>query len=261
MGQMKLLTKADAARIPPLRSQENNLNPTAYVKFFDPFGPWTWFVLEHDGNGLFFGLVYGDDVELGHFSLADLESARGVIKRLTVNSKQVEMSHTGIERDKFFNPTPIREVIAEMSKRGYPTPVAYADTPPPARKWTCEICGDDTPDNLVFDMTDYTRCLATNNDEKEYRGKPPAIWLVDGVSAEIGEPVGCPRCGAGIDGRDTKATEQAKETHDDTTARPDTNGRHGLHRRPDRPRSEGGQEERQTHPQAQAQQERAQACG
>ena len=124
---MKLLTKADAAKIPALYSQEKNPNPTAQVKFFDPFGSWTWFVLEHDGNGLFFGLVYGFDVELGYFTLAELEGLKGAKAHITVNDKQLDIPHTGIERDTGFSPIAIREVVKEMTERGYSVPVVYQE--------------------------------------------------------------------------------------------------------------------------------------
>ncbi len=48
-----------------------------YVKFFTPWSHWTWYATEFDGNDTFFGLVQGMEEELGYFSLAELEGARG----------------------------------------------------------------------------------------------------------------------------------------------------------------------------------------
>ena len=48
---------------------------------------------------------------------------------------------------------------------------------------------------FIFQFTDYTYCVATNETEPEYITQPPD-WVEDLVvgDAEIGEPVGCPKC-------------------------------------------------------------------
>lgn len=75
---MKLMTKEILAKIPALYSQENNPDPTVVVKFFTPWKNWTWYATEYDPKErLFFGLVDGHDMELGYFSLDELESIRG----------------------------------------------------------------------------------------------------------------------------------------------------------------------------------------
>jgi Protein of unknown function (DUF2958) len=80
-------------------------------KFFTPDADWTWYAIEgspvdEDGyydtdkekvDFLFFGLVSGIAVELGYFSLAELESVRGPFG-------------LRIERDLYFEPTRLSEV-------------------------------------------------------------------------------------------------------------------------------------------------------
>jgi hypothetical protein len=94
---MKLLTEELRAQIPPLYSTEKESDPIVYVKFFTPWSNWTWYVLEFDGEDIFFGYVKGFEAELGYFSLSELEGIRGPwgLK---------------IERDLYFTPKPLSEV-------------------------------------------------------------------------------------------------------------------------------------------------------
>ena len=78
-------------QLPALYSQENNPDPLVVCKFFTPDAGWTWYAIEGspvDADGfydtdkpkvdfLFFGLVSGLDVELGYFSLSELQRIRG----------------------------------------------------------------------------------------------------------------------------------------------------------------------------------------
>ena len=62
-------------KMPELYEQENSENPIAYAHFIA--GNWEWFVTEaseRDGDVLLFGLVNGDDKELGYFTLMQLAS-------------------------------------------------------------------------------------------------------------------------------------------------------------------------------------------
>ena len=83
---MKLLTQAIRKALPPLYSQDGKGEAViAHVKFFTPDSNWTWYATEFDPeSGLFFGLVQGFEEELGSFSLAELESARGPLAKLFV---------------------------------------------------------------------------------------------------------------------------------------------------------------------------------
>jgi len=74
------------------------LDATASVKFFSPDSSWTWYLSEFDGDGLFFGLVIGMEIELGYISLSELQSARGPLG-------------LPIERDLYYTPKTFRELI------------------------------------------------------------------------------------------------------------------------------------------------------
>ena len=102
---MLLLTKANRKALPALYSQENNPDPMVQVKFFTPDSNWTWYATEFDGEDRFFGLVDGFDVELGHFSLSELKSARGPLG-------------LPIERDRYFEPQPLSQVRELCRGRG-----------------------------------------------------------------------------------------------------------------------------------------------
>ena len=115
-----LLDEAGKARLPHLYSQEAlGLNAVAQVKFFTPDSNWTWYASEgspvdEDGyfdtdkpkvDYLFFGLVSGFDVELGYFSLSELESVRGPLGLL-------------IERDLYFMPRTLGELMHRHQSGG-----------------------------------------------------------------------------------------------------------------------------------------------
>lgn len=99
---MKLLTKELRTKLPKLYATENTPleEKMAVVKFFTPDSSWTWYAVEgqeEDGDFTFFGLVHGFEKEWGYFSLKELESVRG---RLGLP----------IERDKWFEPTKIKDI-------------------------------------------------------------------------------------------------------------------------------------------------------
>jgi len=93
---MKLITKTLAKKIPALYAQDGlGSDATAYVKLFTPDGNWTWYITEMDPEtGECFGLVCGHERELGYFSLQELAEFRGMLG-------------LPIERDRFFDPTPV----------------------------------------------------------------------------------------------------------------------------------------------------------
>lgn len=105
---MELLTKEIRERLPELGTTDGQYgNAVVQAKFFDPTGSWTWYATEFDGKDEFFGLVDGFEVELGPFSLSELESVRGRFG-------------LGIERDIHFQPRPLRELTCcpDWLKRG-----------------------------------------------------------------------------------------------------------------------------------------------
>jgi hypothetical protein len=96
---MKLLTQAVRSRLPPLGSTDQLPHDEVLVqtKFFTPDSGWTWYATEFDGGDIFFGLVAGFEVELGYWSLSELEAARGPWG-------------LPIERDLWFKPTPLSQL-------------------------------------------------------------------------------------------------------------------------------------------------------
>jgi hypothetical protein len=98
---MMLLTAANRNALPALYSTADAENPKAIVKFLDPNGARTWFATEFDGEDTFFGLVdvgsWSERLELGYFSLSELESRKGPFG-------------LRVERDLSFTPTPIKEL-------------------------------------------------------------------------------------------------------------------------------------------------------
>ena len=86
------------ARLPRLRETEGQADPLVPVKYFTPDSSWTWFAIEYDPTEqLFFGLVDGAFEELGTFSLAELQEARGPLG-------------LRIERDLWWEPKPLSAV-------------------------------------------------------------------------------------------------------------------------------------------------------
>jgi hypothetical protein len=114
-----LLDAESRAKLPALYSQEEKgLDAIAQVKFFTPDSNWTWYAsegseieanqysdaLEGDKDFLCFGLVSGFEVELGYFSLKELEEVHGPLG-------------LPIERDKHYEPKTLRQ-LQELHRRG-----------------------------------------------------------------------------------------------------------------------------------------------
>ena len=63
--------------------------------------------------------------------------------------------------------------------------------------YKCRKCGYKGK-RFIFQFTDYTYCIASNEEEPKYLDSVPK-WIdkhCSGGDAEIGEPVGCPKCHA-----------------------------------------------------------------
>ena len=72
-----LLDDESRKKLPPLYSgEEQGLDSLVQVKFFTPDAQWTWYATEFDGEDIFFGLVSGFELELGYFSLKELQSVK-----------------------------------------------------------------------------------------------------------------------------------------------------------------------------------------
>ena len=76
---MELLTKEIRAKLPKLYATEKTppAEKVCIVKFFQPWGSWTWYAVEFDARDRFFGLVDGFELEWGYFSLRELKSVKG----------------------------------------------------------------------------------------------------------------------------------------------------------------------------------------
>jgi hypothetical protein len=93
---MELLDGETRAVLPQLYANERKgLEAVAPIKFFTPDSNWIWYPTEFDGDDVFFGLVDGFEMELGYFSLSELESVRGSLG-------------LPIERDLYFEPVSLQ---------------------------------------------------------------------------------------------------------------------------------------------------------
>ncbi len=98
---MELLPAEVRAGLPKLYAQEGNRDPIVHVKYFTPDSGWTWYATEGEevkGDFRFFGYVIGMEREWGYFVLSEFESARGLLG-------------LPIERDLYFTPSPLSEVL------------------------------------------------------------------------------------------------------------------------------------------------------
>lgn len=104
---MELLTN-EIRKAPPelYANEELGLQAQAIVKFFTPDSSWTWYASEFDGEDIFFGLVIGMEMELGYFSLSELESVRGPLG-------------LPIERDLHFKQKTLQELREHYLNKGY----------------------------------------------------------------------------------------------------------------------------------------------
>ncbi len=97
-----------APNIPKLYATENVKDPTVWLRWFTPDSNFTFWVTEFDPDEkLCFGLVQGFETELGYFSLAELEEARGPLG-------------LRLERDIHFNPKPLSKVRDGLAERSSP---------------------------------------------------------------------------------------------------------------------------------------------
>ena len=102
---MDLLPGELRAALPRLYANEAlGMQAIAPIKYFTPDAGWTWYPTEFDGTDTFFGLVSGFDVELGYFSLSELESVRGGLR-------------LPVERDLYYKPTTLAELKSQHQGR------------------------------------------------------------------------------------------------------------------------------------------------
>jgi len=100
---MQLMTKAISEAARKQYPQGSDLEQKVVAKFFDPCSQWTWFLLNQDPEDpdYLWGIVKGFEVEIGSFSLSELQRTRNKLG-------------IGIERDKFFTPTRAKDVWEKL---------------------------------------------------------------------------------------------------------------------------------------------------
>lgn len=99
----ELLPKMLLDQLPGLGTQDGKGDQAVvYAKFFTPDSDWVWLLLEYDPESRqAFGLVSGMEVELGYFSMDELEEARGPLG-------------LPIERDLYWTPKTLVEAKKEL---------------------------------------------------------------------------------------------------------------------------------------------------
>jgi len=75
------------------------------AKFFDPYESWTWYLITQDPDApdYLWGIVKGFEVEMGSFSLTELEEFKGKLG-------------IGIERDLHFRPMTAEDVWEKLRR-------------------------------------------------------------------------------------------------------------------------------------------------
>ena len=105
---MKVITKAEIKRLPPLGATENQGdNAVAQVHWFS--SSWDWWATEFDPEtGELFGFVHGFEDEWGYFSIAEFEEI--------MKERPLELIQKGIERDANWRPRTIAEIKKEIRR-------------------------------------------------------------------------------------------------------------------------------------------------
>jgi hypothetical protein len=75
---MKLTTKAIEKQAQKQYPLGNDMDQKIVAKFFDPYGSWSWYVMNQDpeDTDYLWGIVKGFEVETGSFSLSELTSIK-----------------------------------------------------------------------------------------------------------------------------------------------------------------------------------------
>jgi hypothetical protein len=104
-----LLPPEVRAKLPSWRSTADEEDPIALVKLTLPSNlgaVWTWYVVEYDGEDTCFGLVIGDEIEAGYFSLSELESLYDALRANGTLAELIRQGETQlpVARDEQFRP-------------------------------------------------------------------------------------------------------------------------------------------------------------
>ncbi len=103
---MELLTKDLSEQAQQQYPLGSDMDQLIVAKFFDPQGSWSWYLMNQDPEDpdYLWGIVDGFEVEMGSFSLGELQHFRGRFG-------------LGIECDLNFKPLSAKELWEKLNKR------------------------------------------------------------------------------------------------------------------------------------------------
>ena len=98
---MKLMTKSIKEKAVKQFDEGSDMEQKVVAKFFDAMGGWKWFLMNMDGDDgdYCWGIVQGYEVEMGSFSMSELQS----------------MSPR-IQRDRYFEPMKAKDVWEKLNR-------------------------------------------------------------------------------------------------------------------------------------------------
>ena len=100
---MKLLTKKIKEQATKQYDKGSDMEQMVVAKFFNPVGSWTWYLMNMAENDDYcWGIVKGNEVEMGAFSMKELENIKLPLG-------------LGIERDLYFEPIKASEVWEQLN--------------------------------------------------------------------------------------------------------------------------------------------------
>ena len=100
---MKLLTKEIAKKATKQFDKGSDMEQMVVAKFFNPVGSWSWYLMNlGEDEDYAWGIVDGNAVEMGSFSMRELQSI------------QLPLG-LGIERDRYFEPVKASELWKELN--------------------------------------------------------------------------------------------------------------------------------------------------
>ena len=100
---MKLMTKEIKEQAEKQYKQGSDMEQKVVAKYFDPVGSWKWFLMNKKKDDDYcWGIVKGNEVEMGSFSMRELEDIHLPFG-------------LGIERDLYFEPMKASEVWEQLN--------------------------------------------------------------------------------------------------------------------------------------------------
>ena len=100
---MKLMTKEIKEQAQKQFDDGSDMEQMVVAKFFDPMGSWSWYLMNlGEDEDYAWGIVDGNAVEMGSFSMRELQSIKLPLG-------------LGIERDMYFEPVKASELWKELN--------------------------------------------------------------------------------------------------------------------------------------------------